>query len=182
MLSASEITYSPSDLIGEGSSGTVYKAKWLDEATVVAVKILKTQLKGNVLEQFQHEVSIWTPLKHPNILACYGTDLSHAPGPMLVLEYAPNGSLYEYMQSNSMLMTSALAHKFISQIASGMLYLHTRNPVVLHGDLKSLNVLLMGNLEVKLTDFGLSRLRSMDTVAKQQTNNVTGTLRWMPHG
>ena len=62
-------------------------------------------------------------------------------------------------------------------IGCGLYYLHQRSCV--HGDLKSLNVLLTGDIRAKITDFGTTHLRSRSVKTNRQGINATGSLRWM---
>ena len=59
------------------------------------------------------------------------------------------------------------------EIAKGVNYLHSFNPPILHRDLKSLNILLNKNLEVKIADFGWARLRNV------HMTRLRGTFQWM---
>ncbi|KAJ1560038.1 hypothetical protein HK096_010266, partial [Nowakowskiella sp. JEL0078] len=70
------------------------------------------------------------------------------------------------------------AHQYILEIALGIQYLHTRTPLVLHGDLKSVNVLVADNGKLKITDFGFAKVKSVSTTF-HTARGVTGTLRWL---
>ncbi|CAN0264517.1 unnamed protein product, partial [Scytosiphon promiscuus] len=62
-------------------------------------------------------------------------------------------------------------------VATGMQYLHGQNPVIIHRDLKSLNVLIDENWVTKVTDFGLSRFKA--TSVSEKMTGQAGTYHWM---
>jgi serine/threonine protein kinase len=67
--------------------------------------------------------------------------------------------------------------EWMHQMVCGLSYLHSLQPPVFHRDLKSLNLLVAGSGEIKLTDFGLSRADTAENSATML--NVVGTLKWM---
>jgi serine/threonine-protein kinase CTR1 len=98
----------------------------------------------------------------------------------IVLEFMPGGSLYRAIhrrRRNNLGAFPLLKSLWIAfGIAKGMTYLHAQYPVIIHRDLKSPNILLGTNVrEVKITDFGLSRLR----VSSFVNTGPGGTPEWM---
>ena len=81
--------------------------------------------------------------------------------PMLVMELLPRGSVYDILHSKQTIHWS-LVYKFALDIARGMLRLHSEN--IIHRDLKSKNLLVDQSWNVKVSDFGLSGLRSLEQV------------------
>jgi len=65
------------------------------------------------------------------------------------------------------------------EIAAGMVYLHSRTPTLLHGDLKAINCLVDKNGTVKITDFGFARIKSESARTSMQKDKGGGTRRWM---
>ncbi|KIO22801.1 hypothetical protein M407DRAFT_78833, partial [Tulasnella calospora MUT 4182] len=116
---------------------------------------------------------------HKNILKFIGyhltRDLSVA---FLVSPYFVNGNVREYLcRTPAASLEEKL--KLVQDTACGLEYLHTRNPPVLHGDLKAVNVLINEGREAVLCDFGLT------TVMNERTDLTTatgfkGTMRWCP--
>ncbi|KAJ3097637.1 Serine/threonine-protein kinase tnni3k [Phlyctochytrium planicorne] len=106
----------------------------------------------------------------------------------IVLEYLPQGSLYDFYTSKPLLPFGNRLSLALD-IASGMQYLHGLNPPVLHRDVKSLNVLLyvdsVGELHAKLTDFGISAVMksTLTTTSALNTGGSSdsqkGSLLWM---
>jgi len=166
--------------IGAGGFGEVYKAKWKSE--MVAVKTLsKTDDDDQQAQiaEFMVEMKLMSKLKHPNIVVFLGACVQ-VPNLAIVLEFMPGGSLYRAIHRRRrnhlgpfpLLKTLWIAYG----ICKGMEYLHCQYPVIIHRDLKSPNILLGSNVhEVKLTDFGLSRLR----VATYVNTGPGGTPEWM---
>ncbi|KAJ1534823.1 hypothetical protein HK096_003364 [Nowakowskiella sp. JEL0078] len=187
----SQVTYADEDLLAEGGTSAVYVGvseysfllcflsncdqQWL--STPVAVKVLHGHLSQDLIDSIKQEVAIAYPLRHPHIIQVYGACLDSQP--LLVLEYAPLGNLFEVkltLKKNR--LNPASAHQYILEIALGMQYLHTRAPPVLHGDLKSVNVLLADGGKVKLTDFGFAKIKSVSSTINT-ARGVSGTLRWL---
>eukprot|EP00186_Timspurckia_oligopyrenoides_P000043 CAMPEP_0182441574 /NCGR_PEP_ID=MMETSP1172-20130603/540_1 /TAXON_ID=708627 /ORGANISM="Timspurckia oligopyrenoides, Strain CCMP3278" /LENGTH=831 /DNA_ID=CAMNT_0024635935 /DNA_START=23 /DNA_END=2518 /DNA_ORIENTATION=+ len=166
--------------IGAGGFGEVYKAKW--KAEMVAVKMLTKNEEDDQQAQvaeFMVEMKLMSKLKHPNIVSFLGACV-HQPNLAIVLEFMPGGSLYRAIHRRRrnhlgpfpLLKTLWIAYG----VSKGMEYLHCQYPVIIHRDLKSPNILLGSNVhEVKLTDFGLSRLR----VATYVNTGPGGTPEWM---
>ncbi|CAJ1963245.1 unnamed protein product [Cylindrotheca closterium] len=73
--------------------------------------------------------------------------------PMLVMEFMEHGSLYEVLQNPTIALESDLILHIIQDIAQGTRFLHSSNPPVIHGDLKSGNILIDSKFRAKLADF-----------------------------
>eukprot|EP00737_Agarophyton_chilense_P003231 gb/GEZJ01003755.1/.p1 GENE.gb/GEZJ01003755.1/~~gb/GEZJ01003755.1/.p1 ORF type:complete len:825 (-),score=110.26 gb/GEZJ01003755.1/:226-2700(-) len=174
----SKIVFGPR--IGAGGFGEVYKCKW--ENTMVAVKTLQKIEDDDpqaVMAEFMVEMKLMSKLHHPNIVAFLAASVA-APKLGIILEFMPGGSLYRSIhrrRRNNLGPFPLLKAMWIAfGIAKGMKYLHSQYPVVIHRDLKSPNILLGTNVrEVKITDFGLSRLR-LDTYV---CTGPGGTPEWM---
>lgn len=96
-------------------------------------------------------------LRHPNITTTMGAVLAQGEEPMLVMEYMHNGSLYDAIRNETINLSSTEDILTIVQdIAHGLRFLHSANPQVVHGDLKTKNVLIDANFRAKVADFGLS--------------------------
>lgn len=166
--------------IGAGGFGEVYKAKYNNE--IVAVKTLQKIEDDDpqaVIAEFMVEMKLMSKLRHPNIVSFLGASII-PPSLAIMLEFMPGGSLYRAIhrrRRNNMGAFPLLKTTWIAYgIAKGMEYLHAQYPVIIHRDLKSPNILLGSNVhEVKVTDFGLSRLR-VSTFVK---TGPGGTPEWM---
>eukprot|EP00644_Phytophthora_capsici_P013121 jgi/Phyca11/540866/estExt2_Genewise1Plus.C_PHYCAscaffold_50734 len=147
--------------LASGPLSEVYAAIWRD--TKVGVKLLMPR-EGVVdnleeaVKNFRREIWVMHALKHPNIVKLLGASLTQSCY-VLVMEYMPNGSLYEYLRDAANFFPHQLVVTSAFDIASGMAHIHACD--VLQRDLKSKNCLLSENLVVKVSDFGLARFRSL---------------------
>ncbi|CAJ1963239.1 unnamed protein product [Cylindrotheca closterium] len=118
---------------------------------------------------FMDEMRVLSTLRHPNITTMMGAVIDGSE-PMLVMEFMEHGSLYEVLQNPTIALESDLILHIIQDIAQGTRFLHSSNPPVIHGDLKSGNILIDSKFRAKLSDFGM---------AKKGKRIATGTPPWM---
>ncbi|XP_063068162.1 mitogen-activated protein kinase kinase kinase 20-like [Engraulis encrasicolus] len=151
---------------GGGSFGSVYRARWISQDKEVAVKKLL---------KIEKEAEILSVLRHKNIIQFYGAILE-PPNYGIVTEYAGGGSLYEFLSSaDSEKMNMGQIMTWAMDIAKGMHYLHSEAPIkVIHRDLKSRNVVLTADRELKICDFGASKFQAGTTHM-----TLVGTFPWM---
>ncbi|KAK4744239.1 hypothetical protein SAY87_010551 [Trapa incisa] len=160
--------------IGLGSYGEVYRADW--NATEVAVKkFLDQDFSGAALEEFKQEVRIMRRLRHPNVVLFMGA-VTRPPHLSIITEYLPRGSLYRIIHRPHCQIDEKRRIKMALDVARGMNCLHTSNPTIVHRDLKSPNLLVDKNWNVKVGDFGLSRLKHNTFLSSKST---AGTPEWM---
>ena len=159
--------------LGQGSFGTVHAGTLQDHTQVAIKKLLLDRLTERTEEEFKSEAAIMGQLRHPNVVALYGIVLQ--PEYCMVMELLENGSLYSVLHSKRELDWD-LRQRIALDMSRGLAFLHSKK--ILHRDLKSLNVLLDGNMRAKLADFGLSLVRA-ETKSKTKQNESTGTLQWM---
>lgn len=142
-----------------GPLSEVYAAIWRD--TRVGVKLLMPR-EGVVdnledaVKNFRREIWVMNELKHPNILKLVGASLTPSCY-VLVMEYMPNGSLYDYLRDEDNFFPGPMIINSAYDIAAGMRTIHEHG--ILQRDLKSKNCLLSENLVVKVADFGLARYK-----------------------
>ncbi|TMW62189.1 hypothetical protein Poli38472_009682 [Pythium oligandrum] len=159
-------------MIGEGAFGRVYKAMW--KRTRVAVKILHSNLTDDVVDEFEKELSIMSLLHHPNICRLLGAVLQ-SDWRALVVELVDRGSLWHVLRSHNTTLTPLDRAKFVLDTARGMKYLHHFNRPILHRDMKSPNLLVQNDFTIKISDFGLSRVKTQI----QTMTGSCGTVQWM---
>ena len=167
ILSENEIkkatdNFSEDNVLGCGGHGMVYRGT-LDDNKEVAIK--KSKLKDDdSREEFVNEIIILSQINHRNIVRLLGCCLE-VDVPMLVYEYISNGTLFEFLhvnQSRSPIPLD-LRLKIATQSAEALAYIHSATSrTILHGDVKSLNILLDEEYNAKVSDFGASALKSMD--------------------
>ncbi|XP_015257746.1 PREDICTED: aurora kinase A [Cyprinodon variegatus] len=159
--------------LGKGKFGNVYLARERQTKFILALKVLfKKQLeKAGVEHQLRREVEIQSHLRHPNILRLYGY-FHDASRVYLILEYAPRGELYSELQRCGSFPEDRAA-TYIMELADALHYCHTKN--VIHRDIKPENLLLGGNGELKIADFGWS----VHTPSSRRST-LCGTLDYLP--
>ncbi|KAL3717278.1 hypothetical protein ACJRO7_008798 [Eucalyptus globulus] len=170
------ITKEFSKKLGEGGFASVFKGT-LRDGTKVAVKRLKNL--GQVKKSFQAEVETIGSLHHMNLVTLVGfcDEKSHK---LLIYEYMSNGSLDEWIfhRSSERALDWQQRKKIILDIAKGLKYLHEDcRKKILHLDIKPQNILLDGNFNAKVADFGLSKL--IDKDQSQINTTVGGTPGYM---
>ncbi len=145
--------------LGEGDSGHVYRAWDTQKRRTVALKLLKAQLIKNVAfrARFLTAVNKLSGYRHPNVCSVFGihkVDESY----LIVTEYLEGVTLRELIQRGPMNNRTFL--DTAAQIADGLKYAHER--LVTHGNIKPSNVMVIGDGQVKIMDFGLSRCHDTD--------------------
>lgn len=163
-------------LIAKGANGEVRRGEYAHQT--VAIKRLLLEMRDDIrcIEYFAKEIHIASILEHPNIVRFIGVSWRLLSELCMVSEFLPQGDLAHYLASPASQSLTWKTEKIslASDIASALVYLHSLVPVIIHRDLKSLNVLLTDSLEAKLSDFGLSRERTFE---ETMTSGV-GTLLW----
>ena len=133
-----------------------------------------------MVSKYLQECQLMSSLHHPNITQFLG--VCFLPGtqlPLLVMERLET-SLDDLLE-NAPNLPLSMKRSVLENVASGLLYLHTRNPPVIHRDLTSRNILLTSSLMAKITDMGNSRIADMRPGQMVRTlSALPGTLVYMP--
>ncbi|XP_030927530.1 L-type lectin-domain containing receptor kinase IV.1-like isoform X2 [Quercus lobata] len=165
------------ELLGSGGFGRVYKGVLTTSKIEIAVKKVSHESRQGMREFVAEIVSIGR-LRHRNLVPLLG--YCRRKGELLlVYDYMSNGSLDKYLFDQPQ-VTLSWSQRFqvIKGVASGLLYLHEGwDQVVIHRDVKASNVLLDGELNGRLGDFGLARLYDHGT--DPRTTHVVGTLGYL---
>uniref|UniRef100_A0A0A0LR05 Protein kinase domain-containing protein n=1 Tax=Cucumis sativus TaxID=3659 RepID=A0A0A0LR05_CUCSA len=162
--------------LGQGGFGAVYRGYIPDIDLSVAVKkISRGSRQGR--KEYITEVKIISRLRHRNLVQLIGW--CHDKGEfLLVYEFMPNGSLDSHLFGKRAPLAWTVRYKIALGLASALLYLHEEGEqCVVHRDIKSSNIMLDSNFNVKLGDFGLARL--MDHELGAQTTGLVGTLGYL---
>jgi serine/threonine protein kinase len=120
---------------------------------------------------FVNEMRLLVHLRHPHILTVLGAVLQDSE-PILVSELMDRGSLHDLLHNETLPLDGNIVCRLLRDIASGMLFLHSADPPILHNDLKSANVLVDASFRAKVSDFGLSGKR-------RASRGPPGTPFWM---
>jgi serine/threonine protein kinase len=165
--------YDVVDLIGKGGMGVVYKAVDRALGRLVAIKVVNGAAEHSELGRFYREAQFTAGLRHPNIVVVY--DLGDFEGrPYLVMEYLDGHSLESMLPAKKMTMLQKIS--YVRQVCSGLEYAHSRQPSMIHRDIKPGNIVVLADGTVKIVDFGMARLvHSSHTRAGQ----LIGTLNYM---
>ncbi|XP_043697658.1 L-type lectin-domain containing receptor kinase IV.1-like [Telopea speciosissima] len=165
------------ELLGIGGFGRVYRGVLPISKIEVAVKKISHDSRQG-MKEFVAEIVSVGQLRHRNLVTLLG--YCRRKGELLlVYEFMPNGSLDKFLFDSSMpVLNWSQRYRIIRGVASALFYLHEEwEKVVLHRDVKSSNVLLDGEMNARLGDFGLAKL--YDHGSDPQTTQVVGTLGYL---
>ncbi|PON70512.1 Mitogen-activated protein kinase kinase kinase [Trema orientale] len=190
-LAAATNGFSAESFLGKGSHGSVYRAVLDDGKLVAAVK--KTKLPSNSASSFHHhgggncttpaenEIEILSRVQHPRLVNLLGFCTDDKERKLIVVEYMPNGSLYDLLHSASRPPGWTRRVRFGLQVAKAVYALHASNPPVIHRDIKSSNVLIDQDRNARLGDFGLA-LRGHVEDVRVKCTPPAGTLGYLDPG
>lgn len=178
MLGQTISHYKILEKLGEGGMGVVYKAQDITLDRSVAIKFLPARLSGSEENKarFMQEAKAAAALNHRHILNIY--EIDERDGSMfLVMEFVEGKTLKHHiaeLKSGSGLPINQ-AMDWMTQIAEGLHAAHQRQ--IIHRDIKSENIMIDRNGQLKIMDFGLAKLRSSAGLTK--TGTSLGTLSYM---
>jgi serine/threonine protein kinase len=173
-----QITKDYSVVLGKGGFGQVYMGT-MEHNKQVAVK-RSISVDDERKKEFANEVIIQSRISHKNVVKLVGCCLE-VDVPMLVYEFAPRGSLYDVLHgtldNTKISLPLGTWLDIAVDSAEALSYMHTSaTQKILHGDVKSGNILLDENFHPKVSDFGSSRLLSIE---KKHTNLVIGDMNYI---
>ncbi|KAK7283500.1 hypothetical protein RIF29_13053 [Crotalaria pallida] len=167
------------NVIGEGGYGIVYRGV-LQDGSVVAVKNLLNNNKGQAEKEFKVEVEAIGKVRHKHLVGLVGYCAEGAQR-MLVYEYIDNGTLEQWLHGDVgpvSPLTWDIRMKIAVGTAKGLAYLHEGlEPKVVHRDVKSSNILLDKKWNAKVSDFGLAKL--LGSEKSYVTTRVMGTFGYV---
>lgn len=179
-------------LLGRGGFSEVFKAFDLTEQRYVAIKIhqlnknWREEKKQNYHKHACREYRIHKELDHPRIVKLYDYFSLDTDSFCTVLEYCEGNDLDFYLKQNK-LMTEKEGRSIVMQIVNALKYLNQIRPPIIHYDLKPGNILLVNGTacgEIKITDFGLSKIMDDDSYnsadGMELTSQGAGTYWYLP--
>ncbi|XP_024024073.1 cysteine-rich receptor-like protein kinase 25 isoform X2 [Morus notabilis] len=152
--------FSNDNKLGHGGFGDVYKGI-LGNGQQIAVKRPSRSSGRESLEQFKNEVALVAKLQHRNLVRLLGFCMEADPEKRIQLDWPTRC-------------------KIIEGIARGILYLHEDSRLrIIHRDLKASNILLDGEMNPKISDFGIAKMFGIDDQTEGNTKTIVGTYGYM---
>ena len=162
-------------VIGDGGMSRVYLAHDVILDRDVAIKVLHYDFANEeeLKKRFQREALSATSLTHPHIVNIFdvGQEDEHH---YLVMEYIAGKTLKDYINTHGAL-SAEHAVSVMQQLVSGISHAHHNN--IVHRDIKPQNVLMNGDDDVKITDFGIAM--ALNSTVHTKTNSVIGTVHYL---
>lgn len=166
--------YKVLEKLGEGGMGVVYKALDTKLNRHVALKFLPPNVAEDIQQKarFVHEAQAISSLNHPHIATIHDVE-EQGENHFIVLEYIEGGTLKQKTKQQQLDLRETL--EYATQIADGLAYAHKKG--IIHRDIKSDNVMITSEDRIKITDFGLAKLKGGANVTK--TGSTVGTAAYL---
>ncbi|XP_010931353.1 cysteine-rich receptor-like protein kinase 25 isoform X2 [Elaeis guineensis] len=177
-LRAATNNFSDANKLGEGGFGLVYKGTLLDGREIAVKRLLGSSAQG--LVELRNELVLVAKLQHRNLVKLLGCCIEEQER-LLVYEYLPNSSLDKFLYDpiGRQQLDWGSRYKIIEGMGRGLLYLHEDSRLrIIHRDLKAGNILLDGDMNPKISDFGLAKLFGRDET-HGNTSRIAGTYGYM---
>ena len=169
------------EFLGEGSYGVVHMAK-CDRLLTCAAKVIHTKLltenptSRSPQERFIMECMFLSSLRHPNVVQYLGTHVNERQQLMLLMELM-DGNLTHYLEKSELPLPFRTQVNICHDISLALAFLHLNG--IIHRDLSSNNVLMIGDRRAKVTDFGMATWQRHGSLAGKYTT-CPGTVVYMP--
>jgi serine/threonine protein kinase len=178
-IDLSEYIYNPDDYvfikkIGKGGFGEVFLCVQKSTGQLVALKKSLDELTSSTQKYYCREVKILSLMDNPCLISLVGFSVNNPY--TIITKYIPNGSLFDYLKKGAKKRLTGTQKTIIAMgIAHGMARFHELG--LIHRDLKSLNILIDENMYPVICDFGIARMKEVETGAAM-TGQI-GTMYWM---
>uniref|UniRef100_A0A8H7Y2H7 Protein kinase domain-containing protein n=1 Tax=Psilocybe cubensis TaxID=181762 RepID=A0A8H7Y2H7_PSICU len=162
--------------IAGGTYSDVWLGLWLGEKKV-ALKALRNIRAADpkAKKRFENEINMWAGLKNDHILPFYGIVTDMGQHIHMVSPWQENGNVLEYVKTHG---DSNTRIRLIRGAAQGLAYLHSRK--IIHGNMKCANILVTGEGEACICDFGMSKvIEEVTEKSASATLTAGGNARWM---
>ncbi|GAA1366449.1 Stk1 family PASTA domain-containing Ser/Thr kinase [Arthrobacter rhombi] len=176
--------YDVGDLIGRGGMADVYHARDIRLGREVAIKLLRRDLARDPVFQtrFRREAQAVAGLNHPSIVAVYDTGEEESEGaadhevkvPYIVMEYVKGKTLRDLLKAGELTAESSI--RYTVGVLGALQYSHLKG--IVHRDIKPSNVMVTGDDQVKVMDFGIARALADSAATMTQTQAVVGTAQY----
>ncbi len=162
------------DKIGEGGMGVVYRARYVVNDKMFAVKLLPGDVTDETtLARFQRELEILKKLKHPHIVRCFGGECKDKRQ-FYAMELVEGGTLDTLLAGRGRLAWE-LVVEYGMQMCDALAYSHKHG--IVHRDLKPGNFLITSTGRLKLADFGLASVAASRRITAE--GRTMGTYQYM---
>ncbi len=180
LQSATEGRYHIRGLIGRGGMAAVYLADWPNMELRIAIKVMDPYLldQETFVQRFLQEARTIAKLRHRHIIRVY--DSGHA-GDLFYfcMDYYPGRSMEKILAAEGSIPIDAV-RLWLYQAADALGYAHRQAKPVVHRDVKPSNMLLDGEGDVVLTDFGIAKVRDMDQTVRSPSLTMPGSVLGTP--
>jgi len=153
ILDEIEVVKSKQERSGYGGFADCWEGMFLGQHKV-AMKAPRGRFEDDIERRLAREMKVWSRLSHPNVLPFLGL-FTLGPTSYMISPWMENGDALSFVKRN----LDADILQLLAQVAAGLLYLHTFNPQVIHGDLKGPNIFISESGDACIADFGLSELK-----------------------
>ncbi|XP_065850378.1 mitogen-activated protein kinase kinase 9-like [Euphorbia lathyris] len=161
-------------VLGHGNGGTVYKVRHRRTSQIYALKVVHADTDDSLVRrQVFREIKILRQADSPYIVHCHGIYEKPSGDIAILMEHMDLGTLDTLLKKHGTFSESKLAI-VAYQVLNGLNYLHSRK--IIHRDIKPSNLLVKNGMEVKIADFGVSKImmRTLDAC-----NSYVGTCAYM---
>ena len=167
------------ELLGAGGMGAVYKAEpdYGQFAQQVAIKLLQRGVQSQeTLRRFRMEQEILASLKHPNIAQLYDGGLTESGLPYLIMEYVDGVPIDQYCNDHRLTIDERIM--LFKEVCSAVQFGHAN--LVIHRDLKTPNIYVTSEGDVKVLDFGIAKLLDPSLTEQTLLQTRPGQKFWTP--
>jgi len=169
--------YQLEEPIGGGGMALVYRATDTMLGRTVAVKMLRSEYAGDdeFVSRFRQEAQSAASLSHPNIVSLYDVGVTSENEYYIVMEYVDGPTLKDVIRDHGPLPVEEVI-RITKQICDALEHAHEYH--IVHRDVKPHNILVNKNGMVKVTDFGIARAITGNTITHQQPSSVLGSVHY----
>lgn len=169
--------YEVVEIIGVGGMATVYEGKDLLLNRMVAIKVLKSEFNADeeFVKKFKQESQAAAKLSHPNIVNVYDVGFSDDVY-YIIMELVKGSSLKEFLTGIQGNIKEDAIVNISLQIASALEEAHSKD--VVHRDIKSQNILVNEQGNIKVADFGIARAATVSTATLVNTKEIIGSVHY----